>query len=76
MNAQFRPGSGPTTQIGSINRNRQKNHGTRDLPGNDHCQYSYKLECLCCGHCYGANGTDIHIRKCPKCQGGAPGIEY
>ena len=75
MNAQFRSGSGPTTEIGFINRNRQKNHGTRGRAGNDHLQVSYKLECLNCGHCYGANGTDIHLRKCPACQGGAPGLD-
>jgi hypothetical protein len=27
-----------------------------------------------CGHRYGANGSDFHIRKCPNCQGGAPGL--
>ena len=27
-----------------------------------------------CGHRYGANGSDFHIRKCPKCQGGAEGL--
>ncbi len=21
-----------------------------------------------------ADGSDIHIRKCPECQGGAPGL--
>lgn len=30
------------------------------------------LECLKCGHKYYANGTDIWLRKCPKCQGGRP----
>ena len=76
MNAGFRSGDGSWTSIGTINRNRQKNHGTRGRPGNDHRQDSYKLECLDCGHCYGANGSDIYQRKCPECQGGAPGIDY
>jgi phage FluMu protein Com len=31
------------------------------------------LNCSHCGHQYGANGSDYHHRKCPKCQGGAPG---
>ncbi len=26
-----------------------------------------------CGFEYGANGTDVHLRRCPKCQAGAPG---
>jgi hypothetical protein len=24
---------------------------------------------------YGANGSDIHLRLCPACQGGASGLE-
>jgi len=41
-------------------------------------EWDHKLECLenQCGHEYGANGSDIFQRKCPKCQGGKPGIEY
>lgn len=44
------------------------------FPGTDHNQYVYQLACSHCGHVYGANGSDIHERKCPKCQGGRPGI--
>lgn len=36
----------------------------------------YRVECLKCGHVYGANGSDIHLRKCPKCQGSTKGIEF
>lgn len=49
-------------------------------------QSTYELECLrarsdgtTCGHRYGANGPDIDGagagtgRKCPACQGAAPG---
>ncbi|MCK5284388.1 MAG: hypothetical protein KAJ86_02235 [Alphaproteobacteria bacterium] len=35
----------------------------------------WRLRCLTCGHEYGANGCDIHIRKCPECQGGAKGLD-
>ena len=76
MEGEFRSGSTKTTQIGYKNPNRQNVHGTRGIAGNDHGQVSYKLECLNCGHCYGANGTDIFQRKCPECQGGRPGIEW
>ena len=76
VNAELRSGSGPWTQVGCVNDNMQKNHGTRGCPGNHYNQYAYKLECLHCGFCYGANGVDIHERKCPNCQGGAPSIEY
>ena len=34
---------------------------------------------LRCGHCaheYGSNGSDNFQRKCPKCQGGRPGLEH
>jgi predicted Zn-ribbon and HTH transcriptional regulator len=73
---QFRSGNNPTTQIGYINERNQKCHGTLDVSGNDHLQYSYRLECLNCGYIYGVNGTDIKQRKCPECQGGEPGIKY
>ncbi len=43
-------------------------------PGTDHNQFVYGLRCKYCGHVYGANGSDIHERKCPACQGGRPGI--
>ena len=33
----------------------------------------YELECQECGETYGANGCDIHLRKCPYCQGGKEG---
>jgi len=74
----YRSGSTSTTTIGYINRNSQKVHGTRGIGGTDHGAYSYKLECLevDCGYEYGANGTDIFQRKCPRCQGGNEGIEY
>ena len=39
-------------------------------------QYSYKMVCQNCGEVYGANGSDIFQRKCPKCQGGNPGIDF
>lgn len=74
MSSGFRSGDGPTTQIGYINRNHQKNHGTAGTAGNDHLQVSYKLECLDCRHSYGANGSDLFQRKCPEC--GKPGIPY
>ena len=65
-----------TTEPGYVNRNRQKVLGTRGLSGTDHQQKAYKVECLKCHHIYGANGSDLFQRKCPRCQGGAPGIPY
>lgn len=44
-------------------------------PGTDHNQRIYRLRCTLCNHEYGANGSDIHERKCPNCQSGKPGLE-
>jgi hypothetical protein len=73
-----------TTVPGYVNRNGQKVVGKTDRPGNDHNQYIYEMECTraeCRGRRdgdpfhYGANGSDIHLRLCPACQGGASGLE-
>ena len=70
-----REGKG-TTDSGYENPNGQvvvRNTGER---GMDFGQYVYELRCKHCGDAYGANGSDIHERKCPKCQGGRPGIDF
>ena len=72
----WKSGQGKTTQIGCVNRNRQQVMGTRGVAGTDHCQYAYKTLCQDCGFEYGANGSDLFLRKCPRCQGGASGIDY
>lgn len=76
--SEFSPGDGKTTQIGYVNPNNQRCQGHRGVPGNDHLQWTYRMECLNdgCGHIYGANGSDVFQRKCPRCQGGAPGIDF
>ena len=74
--SQFRSGDGPTVQIGFTNGNDQKCRGHRGLPGNLTGALAYKIECLLCGHVYGANGPDVHERLCPNCQDGADGIDY
>lgn len=67
---------------GDINSNDQILIARTDRPGTDHLQYVWVLLCArraadgaICGHRYGANGSDFHIRKCPKCQGGKPGLD-
>jgi len=67
---------GPTTRTGYINHNQQHVVRPTGAPGNDHLQYIYVLRCGHCGCEYGANGSDIHERRCPTCQGGARGLEY
>lgn len=63
-----------TTKIGFVNDNRQEVLRDTGLPGTDHLQRVYELRCKHCEHRYGANGSDNHHRKCPRCQGGAPGL--
>jgi hypothetical protein len=64
----------PTTVVGYVNRNDQEVVRATDIPGTDHQQFVYELRCRACEHLYGANGSDIHQRKCPKCQDGRPGL--
>jgi len=72
----FENGESPTTQIGYVNRNDQECLGTRGTQGTDHCQVAHKLRCRSCEFEYGANSSDVFQRKCPRCQGGAPGIPF
>lgn len=62
----------PTTEVGYHNRNGQINIRPLGIPGTDHGQSLYQLACTHCGTNYAANGSDIHLRKCPLCQGGNP----
>lgn len=63
-----------TTAPGYENRNRQVVVRPTSLSGTDHLQKVYVLRCGGCGREYGSNGSDIHQRKCPYCQGGKPGL--
>ena len=63
-----------TTATGAENRNGQVVLGPTGQRGNDHGQSVYALRCTHCGHEYGANGSDVWLRRCPSCGGGAPGF--
>lgn len=68
--------SGYSTRPGFTNANGQTVVRPTGLPGTDHGQSVYMLRC---GHCreeYGANGSDIWLRKCPQCQGGRSGLPF
>jgi hypothetical protein len=67
---------GETTQPGYRNRNAQVVIRGTGLQGTDRGQYVYVLRCESCQIEYGANGSDIWDRKCPKCQGGRPGLDF
>lgn len=60
-------------EVGDENPNGQLFARETDQAGTDHNQYIWELLCKHCGNRYGANGSDFHHRRCPKCQGGAPG---
>jgi uncharacterized Zn finger protein len=62
-----------TTEAGYRNRRDQEVVRQTGHEGNLPGQRLYILRCHRCGHEYGANGCDIHIRKCPQCMGGQPG---
>ncbi len=64
-----------TTTIGFTNPRLQTVIRATRLPGTDHGQKIYVLRCGSCGAEYGANGSDIHARRCPSCDGGRPGLE-
>jgi hypothetical protein len=63
---------GKTTQPGFVNRNSRVVIRNTQLPGTDKGQSVYQPGCVI----YGANGSDIFERKCPKCQGGQSGLDY
>lgn len=60
-----------STDIGYVNDLNQQNLGKTDKKGTGYGQMLYEMKCLDCGHIYYANGHDIFLKKCPKCQGGA-----
>lgn len=63
-----------TTVPGFVNAHGQVVIRNTGAPGTDHMQYTYQLACSRCGYVYGANGSDIHERRCPKCDGSKPGL--
>lgn len=65
-----------TTETGFINKNGQVVIRNTGKPGTDHLQYVYQLRCNNCGEVYGANGSDIWDRRCPKCGGGESGLDW
>ncbi|SFV31314.1 hypothetical protein SAMN05216456_1301 [Devosia crocina] len=63
-------------ELGDLNRNNQRLLRKSTFRGTDHNQFIWALQCERenCGHVYGANGSDFHQRRCPKCDGGMPGL--
>jgi len=63
-----------TTKPGYVNPNGQITIRNTDAPGTDKNQYVYQIACSKYGCNYGANGSDIHDRKCPQCGAGTAGL--
>ena len=68
------PRTAATTTPGFTNENGQvvvkdTGFGSETFPG----QRVYRVRCGKCRLEYGANGTDVHKRLCPGCQGGVKG---
>ena len=70
-----RRGAG-TTAVGYVNPNGQEVVRPARRPGHEGARRLYVLRCTrpWCGQVYGATGSEIGRRKCPRCQGGRPGI--
>jgi hypothetical protein len=73
---RFEGGLGESVRLDSVNGHGQRCLGTLGVPGTHKNAVVYKLECNLCGFVYGANSGDVHERKCPNCQGGAPGLRF
>lgn len=63
-----------STDVGYENLNEQVVIRATDLPGDVPGQRIYVLQCRRCGAEYGVNRSDIHLRRCPACMGGPPGL--
>jgi len=74
--AGLRASIGYSTRPGYVNPREQVAIRNTGLTGTDHGQTVYQLGCSTCGHVYGANGSDIHLRRCPMHDHGAPGLRY
>src|SRR5687768_11620012 len=62
------------TRVGYRNDHGQELIRKTGLPGTLPLQKVYVLKCGSCSHEYGANGSDVHTRRCPACQDGAAGL--
>jgi len=65
-----------TTAIGYYENSNQTVVRQTNLSGNRPGQRLYVLKCGKCGQQYGANGCDIHFRRCPAYDGGQPGLVF
>jgi len=67
-------GETDSSRSGTVNKHGQMLMGAPAAAGNDPSPRAVKMFCTHCYLSYGANGSDVWLRKCPRCQGGVPGI--
>jgi hypothetical protein len=63
-------------EVGYRNGSQQTVVRTTGLQRRGEGETVFVLRCGYCEHQYGANGSDIDLRRCPVYQGGAPGLHY
>ncbi len=63
-----------TTRVGYRNEHAQEVIRKTTAVGTVPDQRVFVLRCGECGYVYGTNGSDIHVRRCPSCQDGPPGL--
>jgi hypothetical protein len=63
-----------TTQVGYRNAYGQELTRKTSKAGVPPFQRIFAMKCGACGHEYGANGSEVHSRRCPACQGGPAGV--
>jgi hypothetical protein len=63
-----------TTRVGYRNRHGQEVIRNTGMTGTLPLQKIYVLRCGDCACEYGANGSEVHSRQCPACQGGPTGL--
>jgi hypothetical protein len=59
---------------GFVNRYEQEVVRVVDAPGIDDAHRVHEMRCRRCDHRYGSSAADAAERRCPHCQGGAPGL--
>ena len=63
--------------VNEINKNGQLIVEKTNLKSSTHAFAKvWLMKCTKCGHEYGANGCDAHIRRCPNCDRGRAGETF
>lgn len=74
----YASGATSWTQTGAVNQHGQRCEGQRSGAGVSEAPHPYRMSCTKprCGSVYGASPVEVLRRRCPRCQGGAPGKDF